>query len=161
MIHAGYVADFLEAVKPESVFLQVSPDLPMFIKQSGKSNKATGGYRPRWFRFLREATADTSFYVSTRPQYLTDIILNNKDRLKQVIDRNVEPAVREFEIGSKVLYSRYRPLSRATLASDALMTPFLYGYNCSMTRPVKTCCGDMPMLVMRDIYANSLKLERA
>ena len=35
VIHASYVNDFLEALKPESVFLQIPPDLPMFIKTSG------------------------------------------------------------------------------------------------------------------------------
>lgn len=78
-----------------------------------------------------------------------------------VVDRNIEPSTREFEIGSKVIYSRYRPLSRATLASDALLTPFLYGYNCSMRRNVKTVCGDMPMLLARERFANTLKLDRA
>lgn len=157
VIHASYVADFLDALKPESVFLQVPPDLPMFIKSQGQ---VAGGYRSRWFSFLRNAQ-DSSFYVSTKPEYLTDVILSNKDRLKRLIDRNIEPSVREFEIGTRVLYSRYRPLSRMTLAADALLTPLLYGYNCSMVRPVKTCCGDMPMLIQRDIYANTLKLEQA
>ena len=86
------------------------------------------------------------------------------DRLKLVVERNMEPATREFEIGSKVLYSRYRPLSKATLASDALMTPFLYGYNhgsLSGRKSVKTCCGDMPILAMRDIFARNLKLDQA
>ena len=106
MIHASYVSDFLEAMKPESVFMQVAPDQPMFIKTSGV---VKGGYKSRWFTFLKDGL-DASFYVSTRPQYLTDIILNNKDRLKMLVNRSIEPSVREFEMGSKVLYSRHRAL---------------------------------------------------
>lgn len=32
MVHASYVYDFLETLKPEIVFVQQPPDLPMFIK---------------------------------------------------------------------------------------------------------------------------------
>jgi len=63
VIHASYVNDFLEALKPESVYVQMSPDLPMFIKTSANHS---GGYRARWFSFLRDGI-DSSFYVSTKP----------------------------------------------------------------------------------------------
>jgi hypothetical protein len=36
--------DFLEALKPETVFMQVPPDLPMFIKTGNKQD-----YKTRWF----------------------------------------------------------------------------------------------------------------
>ena len=129
----------------------------MFIKTSGIIQ---GGYRPRWHSFLRE-NKDASFYVNTKPQYLTDIILNNKDRLKMLLNRSIEPATAEFEIGSKVIYSRHRALSKARLAPDAFMTPMLYGYNCSMQRNVKTVIGDMPMLILRERVANSLHIDKA
>ena len=67
----------------------------MFIRTKGV---AMGGYRPRWFNFLK-GKGDANFYVSTKPDYLSDIIINNQDRLKPIMDRNIEPAVREFEIG--------------------------------------------------------------
>ena len=35
VIHASYVNDFVEALKPESVYMQVPPDLPIFIKTNG------------------------------------------------------------------------------------------------------------------------------
>lgn len=65
VIHASYVNDFLEALKPESVFMQVAPDMPMFIKTKG-NEEAGGGYRARWFNFLRQGT-DASFFVNTKP----------------------------------------------------------------------------------------------
>ena len=74
--------------------MQIPPDLPMFIRTKGV---AAGGYRPRWFGFLKGA--DANFYVSTKPDYLSDIIINNQDKLKPIMDRNIEPAVLEFEIG--------------------------------------------------------------
>lgn len=129
----------------------------MFIKTSGPIK---GGYRSRWFSFLKEA-AEASFYVSTKPAYLSDITLNNKDRLKMLVDRSIEPSTREFEMGSKVIYSRYRALSTTQLAPDAFLTPLLYGYNCSMMRNVKTVVGDMPLLLMRERYANALKIDKA
>jgi len=48
-----------------------------------------------------------------------------------------------------------------TLAPDAILTPFLYGYNNSLGRNVKTVVGDMPMLIFRERVANSLKLDKA
>ena len=78
-----------------------------------------------------------------------------------VMERSIEPAIREFEVGSKVLYSRYKALQSTKLAPDALMTPFIYGYNNSLNRNVKTVIGDMPMLLQRERFANSLTLEQA
>lgn len=159
VIHASYVNDFLEALKPESVFMQVPPDLPLFIKTKGKEASG-GGYRSRWFNFLRHGQ-DASFYVNTKPQYLTDVIMSNKDRLKMLMDRSIEPSTREFEVGSKVIYSRHRALSTMTLAPDAMLTPFLYGYNNAMNRNVKTVIGDMPMLIYRERVAKSLHIAKA
>jgi hypothetical protein len=34
IIHASYVNDFLAEFNPKSVFMQISPDLPMFIKSN-------------------------------------------------------------------------------------------------------------------------------
>ena len=48
-----------------------------------------------------------------------------------------------------------------TLAPDAFLTPFLYGYNNSLRRNVKTVVGDMPLLIYRERVANSLKLDKA
>ena len=78
-----------------------------------------------------------------------------------LMERSIEPSVKEFEIGSKVIYSRHRALSRMTLAPDAFLTPFLYGYNNSLRRNVKTVVGDMPLLIYRERVANSLKLDKA
>lgn len=64
-----------------------------------------------------------------------------------LMNRSIEPATAEFEIGSKVIYSRHRALSKVKLAPDAFLTPLLYGYNCAMQRNVKTVMGEMPMLI--------------
>jgi hypothetical protein len=90
----------LEAIKPETVFLQVPPDLPLFIKTSSKQD-----YKSRWFQFLNSA-ADVRFYINSRPQYTSDIILNNKQRLKSLVETNIIPATDEYEIGKHCMYSR-------------------------------------------------------
>ena len=64
-----------------------------------------------------------------------------------LINRSIEPASSEFEVGSKVIYSRHRALSKVKLAPDAYLTPMLYGYNCALQRNVKTVTGEMPMLI--------------
>ena len=46
-----------------------------------------------------------------------------------------------------------------SIRADSLMTPLLYGYN-AVDANVKTCIGDMPMLVQRERFANSLTLDQ-
>ena len=76
-IHASYVYDFLNAMKPESVFVQMPPDLPMFIKAD---SKGLGGYRQRWFSMVT-GRKESNFLINTHPEFTSDIMLNNKDRL--------------------------------------------------------------------------------
>ena len=44
---------------------------------------------------------------------------------------------------------------------DAILTPLLYSYNNLLSRNIQTCFGDMPLIVQRERFANSLKLQRA
>ena len=165
IIHASFVngkpppsdptLDFLEAIKPETVFLQVPPDLPLFIKTSSKQD-----YKSRWFQFLNSA-ADVRFFVNSRPQYTSDIILNNKQRLKSLFETNILPATDEYEVGKHCMYSRQRGLLQRDIKPDALLTPLLYSYNNLLSRNIQTCFGDMPMIVQRERYANSMKLSQA
>ena len=76
-----------------------------------------------------------------------------------LIERSIQPVTNEYEIGSKVIYSYKRgSTSDKSIRPDALMTPLLYGYNHAFEDSVKTCIGDMPMLLQRERYANSLTL---
>ena len=61
LVHASYVYDFLETIRPETVFCQIPPDLPYFIKTA-----ETTDYRARWFSFSTELR-DANFYVSSKP----------------------------------------------------------------------------------------------
>ena len=62
IIHASYVSDFLAEFKPKSVFVQIPPDMPMFIKSSTEKPD----HKSKWFSFLRRA-ADVRFFVHSRP----------------------------------------------------------------------------------------------
>lgn len=79
MIHASYVYDFLETLKPEMVYIQQAPDLPMFIK-----SKTDQPYQQRWFSFLK-SRKDAKFYIATKPQFTTDILLN-KTKIKALME---------------------------------------------------------------------------
>ena len=115
-------------------------------------------YRARWYNFVSE-NVDANFYVSTYPQFTSDIIFKSSQRLKMLIDRNLQPATREYEIGKKAIYSYHKKnIPGKSIRADALMTPLLYGYNATDER-VKTCIGDMPMLVQRERFANSLRID--
>jgi hypothetical protein len=72
MIHASYVYDFLEASKAETIFIQQAPDVPLFIK-----TKSTASFNSRWFQFVRKGK-EARFYVSSLPQYTSDLLLNDK-----------------------------------------------------------------------------------
>ena len=79
--------------------------------------------------------------------------------MKMLIERSIQSAIKEYEIGSKVIYSFQRgAVPGKTIRADALMTPLLYSYNHALEDTVKTCIGDMPMLVQRERFAHSLTL---
>ena len=146
IIHASYVNDFLAEFQPESVFLQVPPDLPLFIKSSATQ----ADFKARWFGFLRH-NKDARFYVKTRPQYTSDIRLNNTDRPKKLVNENLVPAIDDYELGVKSVYSRHKGSTlERTLRPDALLTPLLYGYSNSMNKNIQYYMGDMPNLVWRE-----------
>ena len=72
------------------------------------------------------------------------------------------PAVNEFELGTKVIYSHQRgALPSKTVRADAFMTPLLYSYNNSMDENIKTVIGDMPLLFQRHSQALSLSVDQA
>ena len=54
---------------------------------------------------------ESNFLINTYPEFTSDIMLNNKDRLQMLIDRSMAPEVNEFEIGSKIIYSRSRGMN--------------------------------------------------
>lgn len=130
IIHASFVNDFLEALKPETVFLQVPPDLPLFIKTGPKQD-----FRTRWFQFLNSG-ADARFFVNPKPQYTSDIILNNKNRLKSLYEHNLVPATDEYEIGKHCIYSRQKGLLQQDMKPDAILTPLLYSYQNLLNRNI-------------------------
>ena len=153
-MHASYVYDFLETMKPETVFCQIPPDLPYFIKTA-----ETTDYRARWFTFLTELR-DAKFYVSSKPSFASDVILNSSLKTKMFMERSIIPAIKEFEIGTKVIYSHQRgTLPSKTIRADALMTPLLYSYNNAMDDNIKTVIGDMPLLFQRHSQALSLNVD--
>jgi hypothetical protein len=74
--------------------------------------------------------------------------------MKKLMDENLYSAIDDFDVGAKAIYSRHKGSSiERVLKPDALLTPFLYAYNCSMNRRVNTYIGDLPMLVYREQMA--------
>ena len=103
---------------------------------------------------------DVRFYVNSRPQYSSDIILNNRERIKSIVENNIMNAPDEYEVGKHCIYSKQKGLMEQDIKPDALLTPLLYSYNSALNRSVQTCIGDMPMLVQRERFAKSLKLSQ-
>ena len=78
-------------------------------------------------------------------------MINNGERMKKLLDENMYPAIDDFDIGAKAIYSRHKGSSlEKVLLPDALLTPLLYGYNTSLNNRVNTYIGDLPMLVLRE-----------
>jgi hypothetical protein len=89
-IHASYVygkhafsligmIDLLHEMKPETVFVQLPPDLPVFIKNASEGK---GDYRDKWYQFLKRAH-DCSFLVNPRPKFTSDVVMHG-DKLKRL-----------------------------------------------------------------------------
>jgi len=54
-----------------------------------------------------------------------------------LVDENMVPAIDEYELGMKAVYSRHKgSMLERTLRPDALLTPLLYGYNQSLNKNV-------------------------
>lgn len=85
--------------------------------------------------------------------------MNNRQRLKSLMELNVMEATDEYEIGKHCVYSVQKGLLLRDKKPDALVTPLLYSYNTALNRDIQTCFGDMPLLVQRERYANSMRLQ--
>lgn len=89
-------------MRPESIFVQLPPDLPVFIKNLKKENDKPY-YKEQWVKFLTKG-ADSAFLINPKPKFTSDAILSG-DKLKRLIEDNIVPAVNEFELGSNTIYS--------------------------------------------------------
>ena len=157
IIHASYVHDFLAEFSPEAVFVQMPPDLPVFTKTSTEQSD----FWARWFAFLKRAK-DVRFFVNSMPRFLSDIGMNNHQRLKKLMEENIKPCFDDYDLGMKAIYSRHKNSKiEKTLRPDALMTPLLYGYNTALSKNVQTYFGDMPLLTQRELIARTLTLTQA
>lgn len=98
-VHAQFLYDLLTEMRPDSIFVQLPPDLPIFIKNTKpKDDKKTHIlYKDQWYRFLKKAQ-DSAFLINPRPKFTSDIILN-QERLKRLFDDNIIPATVDFELG--------------------------------------------------------------
>jgi hypothetical protein len=90
-------------MKPESVFVQMPPDLPLFIKNHKRSDKEQPVYRDIWYQFLKRGK-DAAFLINPKPKFTSDVILNG-EKLKRLFEDNIMPASQEFEIGPTTVYS--------------------------------------------------------
>jgi len=86
-------------MRPETIFVQLPPDLPVFIKNTKPKDdmKTHLLYKDQWFRFLKRAQ-DSAFLINPRPKFTSDIILN-QERLKRLFEDNIIPATSDFELG--------------------------------------------------------------
>lgn len=150
LLHSSFVHDLLFDMAPECTLLQLPPDLPMFIRPTGESDK---DYRGEWFQFLRRGK-DSYFYVNPYPKFTSDIVLTKK-RVQSLIRNSILPANDQFELGPKAIYSEAEPRCGTTkLVPDTLLTPLLYSFNTRTggeTNPQVMAVGDMPLLIQKDL----------
>ena len=145
-------------MQPECTFVQLPPDLPIFIKPQGEQVK---DFRAEWYQFVRKGK-DSRFYVNPYPKFTSDITLTGK-RVKKLINNSIKTAEDMFEITPKVIFSpgEIKYGMNGNLA-DSLMTPLLYNYNSldgSEENPKVIAIGDMPMLIQKEVQARALFLD--
>lgn len=90
-------------MKPESVFVQLSPDLPLFIKNHKRETEKPL-YNDLWYEFLKRGR-DPAFLINPKPKFTSDVILNG-EKIKRLFEDNIIPAVGEFELGANAIYSQ-------------------------------------------------------
>ncbi len=78
MSHTAYIYDFLEAMQPETVFLDLPPDHPMFISMNSLHRLKHGpvstygmGFQRAWRKFIQIPKITAKFYVNSTPRYLS------------------------------------------------------------------------------------------
>jgi hypothetical protein len=144
-------------MRPETIFLQLPPDLPVFIKNTKPKDdmKTHLLYKDQWFKFLKRAQ-DSAFLINPRPKFTSDIILN-QERLKRLFEDNIIPASSDFELGPQTLYTQSKNTLDLHLKPDSLFTSLLYAYN--QNTPAQIVIGDMPMLAHREMMCRRLKIK--
>ena len=154
VLHSSFVYDMLVDMQPECTFVQLPPDLPMFIKPQG------GDYRSEWYGFVKYAR-DANFFVNPLPQYASDIEMS-KARIEQLVDQTFRNTPDHFDISPKAIYSmgelRY---DDNQVIPDAFLTPMLYTYNSlkdTEHNPRTIVIGDVPKLVQIEKWARALTI---
>jgi len=97
------ILDLLQEMNPESVFVQLPPDLPLFIKNVKSKTETIIQYRDIWYQFIKRGK-DAAFLINPKPKYTSDVILQ-KERIKRLFEENIIPAEVEFEVGSTAVFS--------------------------------------------------------
>ena len=154
VLHSSFLYDMLVEMQPECTFVQMPPDLPMFIKPQNQD------FRSEWYQFVRYAR-DANFFVNPLPQYASDIQMS-KVRVEQLINQTFRSSPELFDISAKVIYSmgelRY---DENKVIPDAFLTPMLYTYNSlndTENNPRSIVIGDMPKLVQLEKWARALNI---
>ena len=84
----------LVEMQPECTFVQMPPDLPMFIKPQNQD------FRSELYQFVRYAR-DANFFVNPLPQYASDIQMT-KVRVEQLINQTFRSSPELFGFGRSV-----------------------------------------------------------
>ena len=167
-VHSSYIYDLLQEMRPETVFVQLNPDQPYFIKNikpkinpDGKESDKRILYKDIWYQFLKKAK-DAAFLANPRPKFTSDAVLN-KDKIKRFFEDNVIPAENEFEVGPNTVYSQGKSMLDMDLHADSYLTAMLYAYNTGTDKAnnIQVVLGDMPTLMHRELVGRGLRLNQA
>ncbi|CAI2364467.1 unnamed protein product [Moneuplotes crassus] len=166
-IHAHMLSDLLLHFNPDVVFTQISPDEPYFIRRPRNydfvknSMKMLGdegfksdnsGYKGYWKAFIRgQSKAD--FYVNPGPHFLSDLTIF-KSKNDMIIDQNLTPCTKEFDIGANIAYTKGSVIFDNELLPDCFLTPLIHQYN-NLDTKVQCIVGGYPILALRDMVVRN------
>lgn len=94
-LHALYLSNLLESIKPDLISVHLSPDNPLFIK-------AEGNFRNDWRSFVA-AKENFHFLVNPLPSCVNDIVISSK-KLEQIFDENFACS-KEISVSPKIIFS--------------------------------------------------------
>jgi hypothetical protein len=73
LLHSSFVNDLLFEMQPDCTYIQLPPDLPLFIKPGRETEN---DYRGEWYRFIKKRK-NSSFFVNPYPKFTSDIMMNS------------------------------------------------------------------------------------
>jgi hypothetical protein len=171
-IHAYTLSEILLKLAPNLIFTQIPADAPYFVRKPANFadweskiknsyykefyDPSITGYLAFWSMFMKNIDKG-QFYINPGPHYLTDIMLL-KNKTEKIIEENLMPWTKRFDIGSNIAYSLASESLTDDLMPDWFFTALVHHYN-NLDGNVQLVIGGYPVLALRDQIVRNYSMD--